>query len=254
MVFDYTGARALVTGAGHGIGRGIALALARSGADVAVHYASSADAAADTVAEISGLGRTSVSVQADLTRTDQVESMVDQVVSALGGLDVVVCNAGHLVGRAPVEQMTDEHYLSVVEVNLGSTFRTCRAVIPHLRRSDRARIVTMASLAAHNGGGAGAVLYASSKAAIRGFTKGLAKELGLDRITVNAVAPGYIAETAFHATFSTPQAQQKMVDSTPVGRAGQVEDVAAAVLYLASAEAGYITGTTLDIDGGTYPR
>jgi len=166
----------------------------------------------------------------------------------------VVCNAGHLVGRVPVEQMTDEHYLSVVEVNLGSTFRTCRAVIPHLRRSDRARIVTMASLAAHNGGGAGAVLYASSKAAIRGFTKGLAKELGRDRITVNAVAPGYIAETAFHATFSTPQAQQKMVDSTPVGRAGQVEDVAAAVLYLASAEAGYITGTTLDIDGGTYPR
>src|SRR5690606_19446049 len=171
-----------------------------------------------------------------------------------GGLDVLVCNAGHLIGRVPVAEMSDEHYRRVVDVNLGATFWTCRAAIEHLRASNRARIITMASLAAHNGGGPGSVLYAAAKAGIRGFTKGLAKELGPAGITVNAVAPGYIAETAFHATFSTPEAQQNMIKNTPIGRAGRVEDVAAAVRYLASAEAGYITGTTLDIDGGTWPR
>jgi 3-oxoacyl-[acyl-carrier protein] reductase len=150
--------------------------------------------------------------------------------------------------------MSDDHYAKVVDVNLGATFRTTRAAIPHLVESDRPRIVAVSSLAAHNGGGPGSVVYAASKAAVRGFVKGLAKELGPQGVTVNAVAPGYIADTAFHGTFSTDEAQQKMVAGTPIGRAGTVEDVASAVQYLASREASYITGTTLDIDGGTWPR
>ncbi len=246
--------RALVTGAGHGIGRAIALGLARSGADVAVHFGSSAEAAAETVSMIESLGRKATALQADVTSAEQVNRMVADAVAFLGGLDVLVCNAGHLIGRVAVAEMSDDHYQQVVDVNLGATFRTCRAAIEQLRESKRGRIITMASLAAHNGGGPGSVIYAAAKAGIRGFTKGLAKELGPDRITVNAVAPGYIADTAFHTTFSTPEAQQTMIKNTPIGRPGQVDDVAAAVTFLASAEAGYLTGTTLDIDGGTWPR
>ncbi|MFD7309712.1 SDR family NAD(P)-dependent oxidoreductase [Promicromonospora sp. NPDC059942] len=249
-----TDVRVLVTGAGHGIGRGIALALAAAGADVVVHYGSSADAAAATVADIEALGRKAVALRADVTVTEDVDRLVAESVAFLGGLDVVVCNAGHLIGRVPVAEMSDEHYASVVDVNLGATFRTCRAAIPHLLESDRPRIVAISSLAAHNGGGPGSVVYAAAKAGIRGFVKGLAKELGAQGVTVNAVAPGYIADTAFHGTFSTAEAQQKMVAGTPVGRPGTVDDVAAAVLYLASREASYITGTTLDVDGGTWPR
>ncbi|MFI8527225.1 SDR family NAD(P)-dependent oxidoreductase [Promicromonospora sukumoe] len=254
MAIDMTDVRVLVTGAGHGIGRGIALGLAAAGADVVVHYGSSADAAAQTVADIEALGRKAVAVRADVTVTEDVDRLVAESVAFLGGLDVVVCNAGHLIGRVPVAEMSDEHFASVVDVNLGATFRTCRAAIPHLLESDRPRIVAMSSLAAHNGGGPGSVVYAASKAGVRGFVKGLAKELGPQGVTVNAVAPGYIADTAFHGTFSSAEAQQKMVAGTPVGRPGTVDDVAAAVLYLASREASYITGTTLDVDGGTWPR
>lgn len=254
MAMDMTDARVLVTGAGHGIGRGIALTLAAAGADVVVHYGRSAEPAAQTAAEVAALGRRSLAVQADVTSTEDVERLLAETTAFLGGLDVVVCNAGHLVGRVPVAEMSDEHYGAVVDVNLGATFRTCRAAIPHLLASNRPRIVAISSLAAHNGGGPGSVVYAAAKAAVRGFVKGLAKELGPQGVTVNAVAPGYIADTAFHGTFSTDEAQQKMIAGTPIGRAGQVEDVAAAVQYLASREASYITGTTLDVDGGTWPR
>lgn len=254
MGMDMNGARVLITGAGHGIGRGIALGLAAAGADVVVHHGHSPAEAAATVADVEALGRKALALQADVTVTSEVDALVADAVSFLGGLDVLVCNAGHLVGRVPVVEMSDEHYASVLDVNLGATFRACRAAIPHLAESDRARIVAMSSLAAHNGGGPGSVVYAASKAAVRGFVKGLAKELGPQRITVNALAPGYIANTSFHGTFSTDAAQQGMVASAPIGRAGQVEDVAAAVQYLASREASYITGTTLDIDGGTWPR
>lgn len=254
MSFDLTGTRALVTGAGHGIGRGIALALAEAGSDVVVHYASSADAAASTVGEISALGRKALAVGADLTSTDATATLLAETVGFLGGLDILVCNAGHLVGRSPIEQMTDEHYLKTIEVNLGSTFRTCRAAIPALRESGSGRIVTMASLAAHNGGGNGATAYAASKAAVLGFTKGLAKEVAVDGITVNAVAPGFIGETKFHSTFTTAEGRATAVAGIPVKREGLPADVAAAVLYLVSPAASFITGTTLDIDGGVRTR
>lgn len=254
MSDELTGSRALVTGAGHGIGRAIAVALAAAGADVVVHYGRSADAAAQTVAEIEALGRKAIAVGADVTKTPEVDRLLDEATGFLGGLDILVCNAGHLVGRVPVEEMSDEHFAAVVDVNLGSTFRTVRPAISQLAQSEHPRIITMASLAAHNGGGPGSVVYAAAKAGVRGFTKGLAKELGSRGITVNSVAPGYISETAFHQTFSTEQAQAAMVAGTPIGRAGRVEDVANAVRFLASPASGYLTGTTIDIDGGTWPR
>ncbi|MYW66926.1 SDR family oxidoreductase [Streptomyces sp. SID8379] len=248
------GSRALVTGAGHGIGRAIAVALAEAGCDVAVHYRSSAEEAGKTVAEIEALGRRAKAFHADVTVTAEVDRLVAEATGFLGGLDVLVCNAGHLIGRATVAEMSDEHFDRVIDANLTSTFRTCRAALPHLAESSAGRIVTMSSLAAHNGGGPGSVAYAAAKAGIRGFTKALAKEVAASGVTVNAVAPGFIKGTAFHDTFTAPQAQEAMAAGIPVGRPGTPEDVAASVVHLASPAAGFLTGTTLDIDGGVWPR
>lgn len=253
-MFDLTGRRALVTGSGHGIGAAIAIGLAQAGADIAVHYGRSRDEAAKTVAAISELGRAAVAVRADVTSTPDVDAMVAEGVAFLGGLDVLVCNAGHLIGRVGIADMTDEHVSAVLDVNLGSVVRCVRAALPALRRSGAARVITMSSLAAHNGGGPGSSVYAAAKAGVRGLTKALAKELAADGITVNALAPGFIGGTAFHDTFTPPAAQQAMADGIPLRRAGTVQEVAAAAVYLASGEAAYLTGTTIDIDGGQWPR
>ncbi len=253
-MFDLTGRRALVTGAGHGIGAAIAMALAECGADVVVHHGRSGERAAGVVARIVAMGGQASAVQADVTDTAQVDALVATATEFLGGLDVLVCNAGHLVGRVALAEMSDEHFARVTDVNLTATFRTVRAALPALRVSDAGRIITMASLAAHNGGGPGAVAYAAAKAGVIGLTKGLAKELAADGITVNALAPGYIGDTDFHATFSTAARREATVASLPVGRGGTAAEVAAAAVYLASREAAFVTGTTLDIDGGASPR
>ncbi|SDS64517.1 SDR family NAD(P)-dependent oxidoreductase [Microlunatus soli] len=246
------GRRALVTGSGHGIGAGIATALAAAGADVVVHYGQSADKAEQTRQQVAGHGVRSTILQADVTRTVEVDRLIADSVDFLGGLDILVCNAGHLVGREAVATMTDDHYASVMEVNIGATFRTVRAALPHLEKSDHGRIVTMSSLAAQNGGGNGSTIYAAAKSAVLGFTKGLAKEIAGSGTTVNALAPGFIGDTPFHDRFSPPEAQQTMIAGIPLGRAGQVSEVASAVTWLCSDGAAFVTGTTVDITGGAW--
>ena len=249
---DLSGRRALVTGAGHGIGAAIALALADAGADVVVGYGRSAVAAQEVVDLAAEHGVRTTAIGADVTVTEEVDGLVTRAVEFLGGLDIVVCNAGHLVGRRTVEEMGDEHFDAVVSVNLGSTFRTVRAAIPHLRASPAGRVVTMASLAAHNGGGPGSAVYAAAKAGIIGLTKGLAKELAADAITVNALAPGFIGNTAFHDTFTPTETQQTIVAGIPLRRAGTAVEVASAVVWLCSDGAAFVTGSTVDIDGGAW--
>lgn len=253
-MFELTGRRAVVTGAGQGIGAAIAVAFAEAGADVVVHYGKSADGAADTVDRIVSRGQKALAVQADVTSTAQVDNLVAEAVDFLGGLDVLVCNAGHLIGRVNVDDMSDAHFASVIDVNLVATFRCVRAALPHLRQSTVGRVITMSSLAAHNGGGPGTSAYAAAKAGIRGFTKALAKEVASAGITVNALAPGFIGATAFHDTFTSADSQRAIVAGLPLRRGGTAAEVAACAVFLATTEAGYMTGATLDIDGGQWPR
>jgi 3-oxoacyl-[acyl-carrier protein] reductase len=241
---------ALVTGGALGLGRAIALRLAADGAAVAVAYHS--HPAEDTVAEIAAHGGTAVGVQLDVTDPDAVNAAVGTVVERLGGLDILVNNAGGLLARIAIEEMPDEHWNRIMAVNLASAFYCTRAAIPHL--GPDGRIVNLSSLAAENGGGPGASAYAAAKAGLIGFTRAAAKELGPRGITVNAIAPGFIDDTPFHATFSPPDAQRAMVAQAAVGRAGVPADIAALVSYLASPEAGFVTGTVTDINGGSYFR
>ena len=251
MTFDLTGRRALVTGAGTGIGRSIAVELARAGADVALTYRT--HDAGEVVDEIAGLGRTAVAYAMDATDSADVDRVVAEAAAALGGgIDVLVNNAGGLVGRVPVTEMSDEHWHSVLDVNLTSMFLVSRAVLAHM--PDGGRIISISSQAGQNGGGAGAVAYAAAKAGMDGMTRGLAKELGPRRITVNSIAPGFIGETPFQETHTPEAAQRAAIAGTAVGRGGVPADVAVAALFLAAEESSFTTGAVIDVNGGAWVR
>lgn len=240
---------ALVTGGASGLGRAIALALARAGADVAITHWTHDD---NVSAQIRALGRQSFAYRLDVTDSAAVQQVFGQAAAALGGhIDILVNNAGHLVARVPIAEMSDEHWHRVMDINVSSTFYCSRAVLPYMHRG-WGRIINMSSVAARNGGGAGAVAYSAAKAAILGFTRGLAKELAPRGITVNAIAPGFITDTPFHETFSSPAMQQAMIDSTLVKRAGTPDEVAFAVLYYCSDLSGFITGAVTEINGGAW--
>lgn len=248
LQIDLSNKKALVTGGGVGIGRGIVLALAGAGADVALTYYSHDG---DTVsAEVEQLGRRGLALRLDATDSAAVTSAVDQAARTLGGLDIVVNNAGGLIGRRMVREMSDEHWHSVIDVNLSSAFYVTRAAVPHM--SQGGRIVNISSLAGRNGGGEGASAYAASKAGMDGYTRALAKELGPDGISVNSIAPGLILDTPFHDKFTPPAGQQATIASTPLRRAGYPADVAGTVLYLVSDLGSFTTGEVLDLNGGTY--
>ena len=250
MSFSLSGKIAFVTGGAVGIGREIALEFARSGADVAVSWYTHEEEGQGLSADIEKLGRRCLGFRLDATKSAEVTAAVDRIARELGGLDILVNNSGGLLARQEIAGMTDEHWRNVLAVNLDSTFYCCRAAARHLR--DDGRIINIASLAGHNGGGNGSTAYAASKSAIFGFTRGLAKELARRRITVNALAPGLILDTPFHETFTPQEAQKATIAGIPMGRAGYPADVASAALWLCSPGAGWISGEIININGGQY--
>jgi len=251
---QFAGTVALVTGAEGGIGRATALTLARRGADVAVHYYTSADSAADSVRAIQACGRRSLAVQGDLTVAADVTRVTQTVLEEFGRIDILVNNAGDLMGRHALVEMPETFFRQVLDVNVLTTFLCCQAVAPGMIARGSGAIVNLASLAAHNGGGPGASAYAAAKAAVMALTKAYAKELAPHGVRVNAVSPGLIGGTRFHGRFTTPAAFEAAVKTIPLGRAGDPDDVARVIAFLASDDGGYLAGETIEINGGMFMR
>jgi 3-oxoacyl-[acyl-carrier protein] reductase len=247
--FDLRGKVAVVTGAGSGIGRASAIALARNGAAVVVNYFKNEPGAAETVADIQAMRRNALMVRADVTKRAQVSQMVIDTLDNFGRVDILVNNAGSIIKLMRFEDCADEVWDAVMDVNLKSVFLCSQTVIPYMKEQRAGRIINISSLAAQVGGRGGSLPYAAAKAAVNTLTKGLANELGQYNITVNAVAPGIIL-TPFHDQFSRPDRLQEVISATPLGRAGSPEEVAELVSFLASDEAGFITGEVIGIDGG----
>jgi 3-oxoacyl-[acyl-carrier protein] reductase len=245
---------ALVTGASGGIGRATALALARRGARVGVHYFSKAEAAQAVVGEIAAAGGTAAAFRADLRHGRDVAALVAGVEEALGPIEVLVNNAGDLIERLPLLQMTEARWHEVIDLNLTSVFLVSQAIVPGMIVRRRGVVVNMSSLAAHNGGGPGAFAYSASKAGVIALTKAIAKELAPHGIRVNCVAPGLIGETAFHARFTPPDAFAAAIKAIPLARAGTPEDVAHVIAFLCGEESAFLTGETIEINGGMFMK
>lgn len=241
---------ALVTGGSRGIGRAIALRLARDGVDVAVTYVAQ-DAEAQAVAEeIKRLGRRSSAIALDVSDAAAVNRAVRGIAESWSGLHILVNNAG-IFSRSMLVDTSDEEFARTFAVNVGGVFNCMRAVLPIFLAQRYGRIVNISSHLAKRGAGANTkATYAASKAAVDGYTKGVALEVSPFGITVNSVAPGWIEKTEPPAERSA--AQMKMLEGVPVGRPGRPEEIAAAVAYLVSDDAAYVTGEVLDVNGGSW--
>lgn len=240
-----SGKTAIVTGAGRDIGRACAMRLASEGANVALSYHASAAGAESAVAEIVKKGGKAIAVQADLSGQAGVDALVGKTVEAFGGVDILVNNTGGLVERKKIMEMTLDHWNNVMSLNLTSIFLMVKACLNHMKSG---AIVNIASQAGRDGGGPGAVPYATSKGAVMTMTRGLAKELGPD-IRVNAICPGMI-DTDFHNIFTKPEVRAHVANASPLKREGIPDDIANLVYFLASDQSSFMTGANVDINGG----
>ncbi|KQW67560.1 3-oxoacyl-ACP reductase [Ensifer sp. NM-2] len=238
----------LVTGGGRDIGKACAERLAKEGAKVVVTYFGSASGAEQSVGAIKAAGGKAVALRADMTNAADAQAAVDKALSEFGRLDGLVHVAGGIIARKTLSEMDEAFFREVIDVNLTSLFNATKAAVPAM--NEGGSIVTFASQAGRDGGGPGAVAYATSKGAVMTFTRGLSKELG-PKIRVNAVCPGMIS-TAFHDTFTKPEVRERVAAATPLKREGQSAEVASLVAFLVSDEAAFITGASYDVNGGTF--
>ena len=243
---------ALVTGAGIGIGRATAVALAELGATIGVHYRRSEDEARETLRLVEAAGARGVLLQGDLTDEAAANRIVDEFVAATGRLDVLVNNAGDPLQRSSLEDCPTDLWRRAFDVNVTSAFFVSRRAIPYLRASGRGSIVNNLSLSVQTGGTGGAGPYAAAKGALQVMTRTLARELA-PHVRVNAVMPGVI-ETRHHEVFTTDEKMEDYRRQTPLGRNGTAEEAAQAIAFLASDASSFTTGAILDVSGGRYLR
>jgi 2-deoxy-D-gluconate 3-dehydrogenase len=249
-LFDLTGKVALVTGARTGLGRGMALALAGAGADIAALGSSTMS---ETGHEVREAGRRFCELNVDLSQKFDPAAAVDRVVSELGGIDILINNAG-IIRRADLLDYSEEDWDSVIDVNLKAAFLLSQAVARHMVSTGRkGRIINVASMLTYQGG-IRVPAYTASKHGVAGITKAMANELAQHGITVNAIAPGYMATDNTEALRNDPDRNAQISIRIPMGRWGAPEDLATAVLFFAAPASAYVTGTVLPVDGGWLVR
>jgi len=248
---DLAGKRVLITGASSGIGAALARAFGAQGAKLALHFNSHGDAARALAREIAQDAVEPVLVRGDLSKRGEAKRVVEEAAGKLGGLDILVNNAGGLGERRPIADVDDALFDFVYDLNVRSVIGATQAAIPHFEKSGGGNIINVGSIAGIDGGGAGASVYATAKAAVHNVTRHLARDLAKKNIRVNTVAPGAIA-TPFHER--TPKERlEAMKNAAPLGRIGEAQDCVGAFLFLASNElSGYITGTIIHVNGGMY--
>jgi 3-oxoacyl-[acyl-carrier protein] reductase len=249
MVFE--GQVALITGASSGIGRAAAEAMAREGARVGVNYHKNQQGAEECVAKIRKAGGDALAIRADVTSGTEVAALFDAVRKRWGRVDILVNNAGDLLRRSMLGDMTEEYWDQIMALNLKSVFLCVKQVWEEMAARKSGCIINMSSIAGRNGGGPGAAAYAAAKGGLLTYTKSLAKELAPYNVRVNGIAPGVIL-TPYHERYSPPEVLQKFVTAIPLGRAGTSEEIAEVVVFLASPAASYITGETVEVNGGMW--
>ena len=244
------GKTAVVTGGARDLGRAISLKLAAEGARVALNYFDNPDDAEETLKAIRDAGGEAIAVQGDMTSAADVKRLFEACANAFGSTVHILVNVvGGLVGRKLITEQDEDWYNFLMDVNMKSCWLCTREAVPMM--TEGGAIVNFSSLAARDGGGPGASLYATAKGAVMTFTRSMAKELGPKGIRVNALAPGTIA-TSFHDRFNTPENRERMKGVYPLRREGDAGDIADLVLFLAADDSDYLTGTNIDINGGIY--
>jgi len=243
---------AFITGTSQGIGAAIAETLIKAGCNVCMHYFSSDEEPLKLKSISEEYGQKAICVQGDLTKQEDVANCVKAAVDFMGSFDILVNNSGSLVERRSIEDISPEYWQRVFDINVTTMMLITKQLLPHLNNPEGGSVVNVASLAGRMGGHAGSLVYSTSKGAVITWTRSLAKELAARGIRVNAVAPGFIEGTRFHETHTSKEVALQIVASIPLKRAGNSYDVARAVAFLASEYDGFITGETLDINGGVY--
>jgi len=252
MIYDdLKGKKVLVTGSSSGIGQATAIMFAQQACFLGVHYFKTKSGGEKTLEQVKKHSD-GILLHADMREKEQVDRLVEQFAASAGNIDILINNAGSLIDRQPFETATLDYHEDVFATNVRSIFLATQAALPYLKES-KGCIVNIGSVAGHTGGGGGSGIYAGAKAAVAADTIAMAREFAPYGIRVNCVIPGFI-ETRFHEQFSSPERRKSFAQQTPLGRNGKAEDIANAILFLASDVASFITGEYIAVNGGFYMR